>query len=198
MNKYLFLLGFFLFSISFLSGCKMSDFYSAPVTNADSAPVADTDSAPAADTGPEVYKGIVYENTDIKSVSCNKFGMIQLKKLRDDGYSESIPEDKFPSRCDIGGFTRFVLFEKRDSSRDDYIYIESFISPDDGETWEKAYVELKSGLRLVSCENQNLNEQWKKDCKINMASYRKSKQGSIQEFPMEYQTTPGRAPDSIK
>ena len=50
MTKYLFLLGFFVFSISFLSGCKMSDFYSAPVTNADSAPAADTDSTPVTDT----------------------------------------------------------------------------------------------------------------------------------------------------
>ena len=50
MTKYLFLLGFFLFSISFLAGCKTSDFYSAPVTNADSAPVADADSTLVADT----------------------------------------------------------------------------------------------------------------------------------------------------
>ena len=49
MTKYLFLLGFFVFSFSFLSGCKMSDFYSAPVANADSAPAVDTDSAPVAD-----------------------------------------------------------------------------------------------------------------------------------------------------
>ena len=48
MTKYLFLLGFSLCSISFLSGCKMSDFYSAPVTNTDSAPVAKADSDPVA------------------------------------------------------------------------------------------------------------------------------------------------------
>ena len=92
MIKYLFLLGLCLFSIGFLSGCKMSDFYSAPVTNADSAPVTDTDSdlvANAAEdetkpiiennienentapvtkaTGPVVYKGIVYKNYESNS-----------------------------------------------------------------------------------------------------------------------------------
>ena len=42
MTKYLFLLGLCLFSISFLTGCKMSDFYSALVANADSTPVVDS------------------------------------------------------------------------------------------------------------------------------------------------------------
>ena len=110
-----------------------------------------------------------------------------------------MPEALFPHHCEIGSFTKFILFEKKDSSaKNNYIYVKSFVSPDDGETWKEAYVELKSGMKLVPCENQDLSEQWEKDCKANMKSYREFKREAPQEFPTAYQTTPGRAPDSIK
>ena len=137
MTKYLFLLGFSLCSISFMSGCKMSDFYSAPVANADSTPVADTDSALVADTDSApvsagAYTGIIYENFNYEAVSCSRAGMV--KQLRG---------DVEPEGCNKGAFTHFIFFvEEEGETRDGFKFVHSFISDDEG-TWRGAYLKVK-------------------------------------------------------
>ena len=181
MTKCLFLLGFFLFSISFLAGCKMSDFYSAPVANADSALVTDTDSAPVAnaDSARVVYKGIVYNNTALDSISCNRAGMKRLKELRDQYGGAKFP---IPEQCDRGAFEKFVLFDEVDKSSKGYVYIISFISdgiPDGRSRWQEAYVEVKEGLHLVPCEEDPsfyTDEGWRNDCVKNMEEYNSHRQ----------------------
>ena len=216
MIKYLFLLGFFLFSISFLSGCKMSDFYSTPVTNADSAPVADTDSdlvANAAEdetkpiiennienentapvtkaAGPTVYKGIVYKNYDSDAMSCSREGMV--KQLRGDVKLEG---------CSKGGFTSFVFFvEEEGETRDGRKFVHSFISSDDGETWDDAYLKVKKIMDIRNCKDADSYKEgvrnWVLDCKNNLAAYRNyEKNVEIKEVDMFGGLN--RAPDSIK
>ena len=203
MNKYLFLLGFFLFSISFLSGCKMSDFYSAPVTNADSAPVANADSALVADADStpvnagEVYKGIVYSNTSSDSISCNRAGMKKLKELRDQYGSAEFP---IPEQCDRGVFEKFVLFDEVDKSSKGYVYVVSFISEDGGGQWRQAYVEAKAGLHLIPCEEDPsfyTDEGWRDDCIKNMESYN-SHRRRVYHLSKDSTDQAPRAPDSIK
>ena len=221
MTKYLFLLGFSLCSISFMSGCKMSDFYSAPVTNADSAPVAkadstpvakadstpvtDTDSAPVADTdsapvtnaaGPTVYKGIVYENGDIYAVSCNLLGMKKIIQSKD--------ESNLPPECEEGAFSKLIILEEEGEAiyGSDYKYVRSsiFISSDNGDNWEEAYLRVNQKLVIKDCQDsdeyraQN-QEWWIESCDLNTASYETYKRENFIIYSMEEEVI--RSPDSI-
>ena len=206
MTKYLFLLGFFVFSISFLSGCKMSDFYSAPVTNADSAPVADTDSAPAADTdsapvadtdsapvadtdsapvvADNLYKGVIYQNNDASAVSCDWGGIVKLIRFE----SEHNMISKVPDGCEEGAFSSFILFsEVKKGSSDVFRYVHSFISSDNGYSWESAYLRVNKRLGFKNCNTSD------EDCQKNLLAYEKYTSDS----PFDGKTS-NRAPDSIK
>ena len=203
MNKYLFLLGFFLFSISFLSGCKMSDFHSAPVTNADSAPVTNADSAPVtnADSAPATnatvalaYKGVVYDgNKEARVITCeSENGLYLLQHLRNkiDGKPLQVP----PADCTDKGISQFILFSKEVPyvSSSEYNYLAAFVYYLGANGWKRAYIEVNQSLQLAECENAP-TEILREDCKQNIDlfhSHEKSRQVGI--------GTAKRSPDSIK
>ena len=211
MTKYLFLLGFFVFSFSFLSGCKMSDFYSAPVANADSAPAADTDSTPVTDTDSApvanadsapvtdaevIYKGIVYKNYDPNAISCSWQGMLNMRQLDREG------RYGIPTGCKEGAFTSFIFFSDESSKPSDgsaFKYVHSFISSDDGDNWEETYLRVSKGIELERCDKtrEQKAKSFKQDCQKNLLAYGKYRSDSPSASPFDEETT-NRAPDSIK
>ena len=177
MNKYLFLLGFFVFSFSFLSGCKMSDFYSAPVTNADSAPVADadstlvadTDSAPLTAAGPGglvIYSGVVYDNNgDDEPITCKSVpGLYSLQQSRRNG------EDIFVKDCTRQFVTKFIFFKEKElffkELSGKHKYMAAFVSYVGTDEWEYVYMEVNAGVRLHECDDAP--EGWRKECQENV------------------------------
>ena len=86
MTKYLFLLGFCLFSISFLS---------TPAANAIQI---------------VAYKGVVYDSEDFAILACNKRGRDLLRNMRTN--NEPVDKQSPPAGCDKEKISQFVLFEE--------------------------------------------------------------------------------------
>ena len=220
MAKYLFLLGFFLFSISFLAGCKTSSFYSAlvadadsdpvaktdsapvadtdsaPVTNTDSDPVADADSAPVTDTDSArvLYSGIVYRNEDVYAVSCGFVGVAEIIQKK--------TEKKLPDDCEEGAFSIFILLETRGRGLrgSTFTYVRSFISANDGRTWKEAYLKVSKSLTITSCDQSEeykttRDQAWVDNCNLNLASYKDYKEKNPTVYIREEAK---RSPDSIE
>ena len=182
MTKYLFLLGFSFFSISF---------FSIPVASAISV----------------IYTGIVYDTNSRKAISCNdERGMHELKRMRDgNGNSQSEGEEDLPTSCKRGNFSKFILFEEEAKGGDGrYTYMISFISSDGGDNWKQAYVEIKSksNVRIKDCRSEPGHGRLGNDCTDNFNLY--------EEYRNNYYVTEdntdiftdgsdfNKAPDSIK
>ena len=169
MTKYLFLLGFFLFSISFLS----TSGYTAGV-----------------------YKGVVYENLNDYAVSCiDRRGVRKrLSSLLDAkiGVKPSVPA----GYCQEGGFERFILFEEVERT-DDFKFVRSFVSPKfEGNEWTEAYIEIRADVQLLPCDNVNHDEQ-SRECTSNVALYNKHKADN-DWLRTNHTINRRRSPDSIK
>ena len=67
--------------------------------------------------------------------------------------------DSIPAGSDVrkGGFTSFVFFvEEEGETRDGRKFVHSFISSDDGETWDGAYLKVKEITDIRSCKDANI------------------------------------------
>ena len=173
MAKYLFLLGFFLFSISFLSTPVIADGYAA-----------------------KIYKGLMYKNQNDRAINCaNKKEMkkrlTSLIAAKEDREKADIPV----GYCQEGGFKRFILFEEVEGTGD-FKFVRSFISPKAvGNGWKEAYLEMRTDIQILRCDVvSNLDEQSSRECASNLAMYDEHKIAS-DPFNTIYRR---RSPDSIK
>ena len=145
MTKYLFLLGFFLFSIGFLS---------TPVVAA------------------EVYQGLVYDSRNDHPVNCvNRIGV--RKRLNSlIAAKEDREKADVPAYCQRGGFERFILFEEVERISN-FRFIRSSISPKfEGDDWREAYIEIRADVQIMPCSNVQ-DKQWSEECTSNLALYNK-------------------------
>ena len=176
MTKYLFLLGFSLFSINFLlSTSVIADYY---------------------DTG-EVHTGVVYQNNSDSAIHCDN---VEGLKKRIEALNNK-REKHVPQECDQGGFSKFVFFEIIAIEKG-YMHVRSFISDGDKE-WRETYIEVKATIDLVSCDkseafNITNNNTWKEDCNDNLAMYRRYKYQQGDNILGDSHQALKRSPDSIK
>ena len=153
MTKYLFLLGFSLFSISFLS---------TPVVAG------------------EVYTGIMYTNPDIYAVSCSFVGVSKILKSKDEGNIPPECEEGAFSKFVLLEERGHGLPDDNGSFK--YKYIRSFIATSDGtEDWQEAYLRVSKSLKITNCKYSDeykvtLDVEWKEYCDQNLAAYRDWKQ----------------------
>ena len=165
MTKYLFLLGVFIFSFSFLP---------IPVSAGD------------------VYTGIAYENLEHSTVYCDRKGM--EKQLG--GAAKPV------KGCSKGDFTNFIFFvEEEGETRDGFKFVHSFISSDDWENREGAYLRVKKTVSIKSCKDAasyKIRETWRNDCEINLSLYRDYKNDIEVREANIFGGLDRRAPDSIK
>ena len=63
--------------------------------------------------------------------------------------------------CRRGEFTSFILFNEVEASGNDdaFKYVHSFISFDDGESWEEAYLRVTVGTKIADCKNYSLADE---------------------------------------
>ena len=125
MTKYLFLLGFSLFSINFLlSTSVIANDY---------------------DTG-EVHTGVVYQNNSDSAIHCDN---VEGLKKRIEALNNK-RERHIPQECSQGGFSKFVFFEII-AGGGGYKHVRSFISGGD-DKWRKTYIEVRAAINLVACD----------------------------------------------
>ena len=146
MTKYLFLLGFFLCSISFLST-----------------------------GGYEVYQGVVYESRNDYAVNCaNRKGVLKrltsLIAAKEDREKADVPV----GHCQEGGFERFILFEEVVERTSNFKFVRSFVSPKiEGADWRVRYLEMRTDVQIIPCDN--VQDERAEECKTNLAVYDKNK-----------------------
>ena len=158
----------------FLLGFFAFSFLSAPV-------VADN-----------LYKGVIYQNNDPTVISCDWDGIV--KRIRFESEHNMI--SKVPDGCEEGAFSSFILFsEIKGSSSDVSRYVHSFISSDNGGTWEVAYLRVYKRFGFKNCNTSNEN------CQKNLLAYKKYMNATHATPPNVFDNTTtsnNRAPDSIK
>ena len=152
----------------------------------------------------EVYTAIIYENFDYEAVSCGRGGMVK----QFNGATE------LEAGCEKGGFTSFIFFAEEEGRYvGGFKFVHSFISSDDGGTWEGAYLKINKEVNIQDCRNarsyKEKDEEWVLDCDTNTAAYRSYKDGiatkEIDLFGSNlnkeidlFGSNLNRAPDSIK